>query len=125
MGVVEVASGDHRNAQGRKKSWRDCPQLRSWIFFAGRPHVTVRRKLEARTEAAGVAPRNDDAKGDAIHTGQLRNAPHGFFVKSGDLIWRPPVGNRRYVDGEPVPRVEAGLRGLHRTKGLNHQAAAG
>src|SRR5439155_9264402 len=97
-----------------KKSWRDGPQLYSRIFFAGRPHVTVRRKLEAGTEAAGVAPRNDDAKGDAIHAGQLRNAPHGFFVKSGDLIGRPSVGNRRYVDCEHVARVEAGLRGLQR-----------
>ena len=87
--------------------------------------MTVRRKLEAGTEAAGVAPRNDDAKGDAIHAGQLRNAPHGFFVKSGDLIGRPSVGNRRYVDCEHVARVEAGLRGLQREQCLKQHAGAG
>ena len=125
VGIVEVASGNHRDAERRKESGRDCPQLRARIFFARRAHVAVRRKLEARTKAAGVAPGNDDAKGDAIHAGQLRNAPHGFFVKSRDLIGRPSVRNRRYVYREYVPGVEAGLRGLQREQCLKQHAGAG
>jgi len=57
--------------------------------------VAVGRKLEARTEAACISPRNDDAKGNAIHSGQLVDAPHRLFVETYDLIGRLSVGNRR------------------------------
>ena len=91
----------------------------------GRADVAVGRELQARTEVAGVAPRNNGADGHAIHARQFRDAPHGFLVEADDLIGRLSVRHHRHVQREHVARIEAGLRRLQREQRLEQHAGAG
>ena len=88
IGFVEIASGDDRDAECRKKTGRDGPQLRPRIFFTRPPDMAVRGEIKSGTKSARVAPRNDGAHGDMVHTRQLCDAPYGFLVEAGDLIER-------------------------------------
>src|SRR5690349_9600829 len=58
VGIVEITPRDKWNSQRGKKSRRNNPEPRAWIFFARRAHVAIRRKLEAETKIARIAPRN-------------------------------------------------------------------
>ena len=48
--IVEIASGDDRDAERREKSGRDGAEPRARIFFARGADVAVGRELEAGTE---------------------------------------------------------------------------
>ena len=91
IGLGEVAAGDDRHAERREESGRDGAEARARILFAVRPDVALGRELEARAEDAGVAPRHGRAHRDALHAGQLGDAPHRLLVEP--VIWS---GERPY-----------------------------
>src|SRR5260370_1528534 len=92
------------------------------MFFAGPADKAVRRKLKARTKAAGIAPRNDNAKSGLVYTGKRFNATHRFLVEVDHLLRRFSVGHSGNVYGEDVTRVQAGLCHLYRKNRFEHHA---
>src|SRR5260370_4978629 len=94
------------------------------MFFAGPADKAVRRKLKARTKAAGIAPRNDNAKSGLVYTGKRFNATHRFLVEIDHLLRRFSVRHSGNVYGEDVTRVQAGLCPLYRKKRFEQHAPA-
>jgi hypothetical protein len=87
--------------------------------------MPVRRELEARTEVAGVAPRDGRADGNTLHPRQLRNAPHGLLVEVEDALGCSTLRHHRDVQREHVVRVEAALGSLQREQRFEQHARAG
>src|SRR4029077_3100035 len=117
-------AGEDGNAERGKKPGRHGAQLGARIFFAGGANVAVSGKLKARATTTGVAPGNYNAEGGLTDTGQGFNTAYRFFVEFDDLFRSFAVGNRGNIDGQDMPRVEAGLRRLHRKQRLEQHSCA-
>ena len=125
VAVGEVAAGDDRHAERGEESRRHRAEPRARILFAVRLGVALDGELEARPEAAGIAPRHQRADGDALDAGQLADAAHHFLVEPGDLVWRAAVRHHRHVQRQHVAHVEAGRRALQRDQRRQQHAGAG
>src|ERR1700724_4890512 len=78
--VVEIATGNNRDAKRCEKSRRDGLKLWAWIIFAGSVHVPVRGVLKSRpgAELPRVTPRNRGAQSYVIHARKRFDATYRF-----------------------------------------------
>src|SRR5262249_16573479 len=95
--LVEIASGDQRDAKRREIPWRDRTEGGAWIFFARRANVSISRKLEPRAEATRVTIRGDRADCDAFNARQLCDAPHRLLVEIVDLFASPSIRDHWHI----------------------------
>ena len=102
IGVVEIASGDHRHAQRREEAGRHRPEPRRAdplrpARARGRPPRTRSpgRSCPRRATARACRPRR-------VHARQLADAPDRLLVETDDLLGRPPVRHDRNIQRQHV-----------------------
>ena len=79
IAVVEVAAGDHPDAERRKESRRHRPELRPRILFA--VGLAVAFGGELRGEESGIAPRDHGAERHLLDPRQLRDSANRLLVE--------------------------------------------
>ena len=86
IGIVEIASGDDRDAEGGEESGRYGPKAATRILLARRKDVPIRRERERETVGSCIASRNRTAHGNAVHARQFLDPPDRLPVKARDLV---------------------------------------
>ncbi len=125
--VGEIAPGEHRDADHGEEARRHNAEPRARILFAIRRRVTLDREWHSRAETAGIAPGHEASDRDAVHAGQLGDAPRRFLIKVDDL-GIPDAGarrRRRDIEDQHVPHVVAGVRRLQGDERGEEHARAG
>ncbi|MGH8525480.1 MAG: hypothetical protein ACREXY_15140, partial [Gammaproteobacteria bacterium] len=121
--LIEIATGNDRNAQRGKEPRRDHSKLRAGVFLACGVIVTIGAELQRGT-GAGIAPGSNHPEGCLSDTWKGINATYDFLVKIDNLLACFSVKYGRNVDGKNMARVHTGLRPLQCEKSSHHHTRA-
>ena len=109
--LIEIATRNHWNAEGRKEPGRDHTILRARIVLTRTVNVTIGTELQSGT-GADIAPGSDHPESGLIDARKRIDATYDFLVKIDNLLPCLAVKYGGNIDGKDMARVHTGLRPL-------------